>query len=241
MSDDTNGHTLTSEIRQRWHEVYATESDFARDEVARDIADSYELSAEFCRQFALESWYPTVVRLGMAVGNELRSQRNERASETKVLTATEVADRIAIPDSNGRSRWAKWFEYDPISKRQVNILELTKEQGLAAAQHRRKQRLAPEQEAVGIIELAVGRLQPGQKIGDVWTEEELDDLAGRLIISRTKYTLGPPNAKRTIMDMIREDATHGPSAKPDVPAGNGDLRRGRKRDIHEVPGVAQVH
>lgn len=73
----------------------------------------------------------------------------------------------------------------------------------------RNTRLAPDLHRAGLLRIACEQLQPGQKIGEVWSEADLADIEQRLVIVGAKYGLKQPagvRGKPTILQLMREGA-----------------------------------
>jgi hypothetical protein len=78
---------------------------------------------------------------------------------------------------------------------------MVKEQCLAAAESRER-RATGDLTRAGMLRMVAGRLAPGQRVSEVWSEEELERLEQQITVERPVYGI---NGK-TILDIMREVA-----------------------------------
>lgn len=189
MTDDL---TARKHIRAWFHD--AIDGHESIDLTALTDAAVLELQGnrEFCARFIGECLRPMVYQIGFTL---LSQARSETAAAMTRMSSQSAAERL----EEGSADWSKWLEYDPGSGRHVLLFALTKEQALAAAEAR-ESRADPDLRRAGLLRLAAGRLEAGQRIDAVWTAESLAEIEGRLRVTRPKYSLG----KGTIMELMQE-------------------------------------
>lgn len=170
--------------------------------LASRAARHFRADPEFCTRFLDENLRAFIYEEIVAF---IGRNRQLAATQMRRLAAADIATAIEDAASGDESPWAKWLEYDPGSGTYIPLLDLTREQGLAAVQYR-QERVNAELHNLEFVRLVVGKLKAGQRVRDVWTEEELADIKSRIIIGRTKVTLGPPGARETILDVMKRNS-----------------------------------
>lgn len=182
--------TVRQQIRDWWKEQLAGAEEFDAKVLAAKGAEALRQDPVFCAAFFEEVLTPVVYNVGIHLVSD---QRGDIAAGTHRLTAKEA---IAAIDARDDDRdWSRWFERDPASGKHISLFLMTKEQALAAAAARERA-AQPDLRRAGLLRLAAGRLTGGQKIGDVWTEDELTVTERRIVVAAPKVSLAPLDAPR---------------------------------------------
>jgi hypothetical protein len=183
--------SLRQMIRERWRDHIEGKEDVDLKVLADQCALDLLAVPEFRERFLQETVRPVVYDVGIGFVNSSRREAQRSGGGAKRVKLTEVA---RILEEEGEGRWSKWFEHDPLSGKHILLFKMTKEQALAAAKARRERAL-PDLRVAGLLELAAGRLQKGQRIEEKWTEAQLDELEQRILVGRAKVSLGPVGVK----------------------------------------------
>lgn len=115
------------------------------------------------------------------------------------LTSGDVAKRIE--DEAPKRDMGRWFEHDPKTGKYIRLGYMVKEQCLAAAE-KREQRATGDLTRAGMLRMVAGRLNPGQRVSEVWSEDELERLEQQITVERPVYGING----RTIFDLMKEVA-----------------------------------
>lgn len=195
-------HTL---IREWW-----------KDEIGKsDVVDIKSLvdeaiatmlqDATFLSRFSEEFLRPVVMDVAREfIASERRAYREPEPKPfvwptLREITSGEVAQRIE--DAAPKRDMSKWLEHDPKTGKYLRLGIMVKEQCLAAAESRER-RAGGDLTRAGMLRMVAGRLSPGQRVSEVWSEEELERLEQQITVERPVYGI---NGK-TIMDLMREVA-----------------------------------
>lgn len=197
MSDapEIQDASLRQMIREWWKAQIEGKEHVDLKQLAEVGAIHLRQNPEFCARYLEETIRPLVYDVGLGLLNQHRRVDRRDIHERMNVRPTQIA---RILEEEGQ--WARWMEHDPISGKHILLFKMNKEQALAAAKARRE-RATPDLRIAGLLELAAGRLRPGQTIEEVWTEQSLSDLESRILVGRPKVTLGPVGAK-TVLGMI---------------------------------------
>jgi len=179
--------TLRQQIRAWWKKELDGLDEFDLKLLAAKGSLALRQDPDFCAGFFEAFLTPVVYQVG---ANLVSLQRHGLAPGTKRLGAKEAVAAIDGVDDGEDRDWSTWFEHDPGSGRYLALFLLTKEQALAAAQARERA-AEPDLRRAALLRLAAGRLKPGQKIGDVWTADELTATERRILVAAPKVSLGP--------------------------------------------------
>ena len=131
---------------------------------------------DFCASFLSDFLQPTMYELGLRVASSTRASLRTTAGLRKQVE--EDAERDA-------RKWERWLEYDPELHVHVPLLNMTREQAVQAASYRREIAQENEHEARW-FDLIVKGMRPGQQIGDVYTDDELQELRDRIKPTRLR-------------------------------------------------------
>ena len=172
--------------------------------VDRAIADMLEDST-FLARFSEEFLRPVVLEVAREfIASERRAYKDPEPKPfvwptLREITSGEVAQRIE-QDAPKRDM-TKWFEHDPKTGKYLRLSIMVKEQCLAAAENRER-RAGGDLTRAGMLRMVAGRLAPGQRVSEVWSEEELERLEQQITVDRPVYGI---NGK-TILDLMKEVA-----------------------------------
>ncbi len=182
-----DGISLRSQMRRWCKEVIEAEDDFDVAAKAREGANLFakdqKFAARFCAEFAPSVLYDMLKHL-------LAEDRRH------VMHGAHAVTREAVRASLEREvvDWSRWFEYDAKTGKQVRLLEMTWEQ-LGEVPLVRETRARADLERAALARLLRGRMKPGQRVSEVWTEEEVSDLASKIQVSHqfsVKGASAPP-------------------------------------------------
>jgi hypothetical protein len=129
-----------------------------------------EITARWFRETAYDLFYQVFI-------NRLSQRRSSIAHATQPRTKSHVAEVLA----QGPPDFGRWMERDPETGVQSSLLDLLKEQVLAAAEARNGPAMT-ELRRVSFLRLVAGRLKDGQRVGEVWNDDLLTDLMQRIDI-----------------------------------------------------------
>lgn len=160
-------------IRDMWRERVDGAETVDTGETAREIRDALLEDPVFCRAYAETFLLDTVTVIGHAL-----FQADKRFIRDGNRLTTPTALREDIKREVARS-FANWMAWVPAEKVKVALPEMTKEQLLAACGDER------ERAMTGFVtsefyRLIAGKLAPGQRVKDRWTDDQLADLQRRI-------------------------------------------------------------
>lgn len=138
---------------------------------ATEIAATLRRDAAFCAAFLDDTLRQTVYEEGI----DLVSR--DRTVATRVATGAEVASLVA--DGIRGSPWERWLERDPATGAHVRLVDMTREQLLAAAGSR-EERAKTERRRADFDRALAARLRDGQRVRERWTTDEIDALYAAL-------------------------------------------------------------
>lgn len=160
-------------IRDMWRDRIDGAETVDTAAVAAEIVAELVEDPAFCRAYAETFLLDTVT----TIGHILFKQDKERI-RSGVLMQTPAAIRESVRQEIASS-FADWRAWVPTEKVRISLPEMTKEQLLDACRDER----AKGETAIKTAEwyrLIAGRLQPGQRVREVWKDDELADLQQRL-------------------------------------------------------------
>lgn len=175
-----------------------------KDMVDRAIADMLEDST-FLARFSEEFLRPVVLEVAREfIASERRAYKDPEPKPfvwptLREITSGEVVQRIE--QQAPKRDMNRWFEHDPKTGKYLRLGIMVKEQCLAAAENRER-RAGGDLTRAGMLRMVAGRLAPGQRVSEVWSEEELERLEQQITVERPVYGI---NGK-TILDIMREVA-----------------------------------
>lgn len=159
----------------------------------------------FLARFSQEFLRPVVMDVARGfIASERRAYKQPEPKPfvwptLREITSGEAAQRIE--QEAPKRDMSKWFEHDPKTGKYLRLSIMVKEQCLAAAENRER-RSSGDLTRAGMLRMVAGRLAPGQRVSEVWSEEELERLEQQITVERPVYGI---NGK-TIMDIMREVA-----------------------------------
>lgn len=156
-------------------------------DLARATVDHFEADAEFVAEFFRENFYKIAYTLGMQVCATRREVRfvHEQAP---------IAPGVPAP----RPRWGQWLEH--AGTRHIRLSDMVADDLRMAAEERRK-RGETELHLAALWERLAMKLPEGKRVGDHFSEEEIDRWA-RLLKVEVKVSIPAPTA----VNMIEEAA-----------------------------------
>lgn len=174
MSEDKSAKQY---IRELWRDVIEDAETIDMKAEAERIAKELKGNPDFCSKFVEGFIGDAVWSVGQ---NVLRSMRNDIVRiGAQVATADSLKRDVR---AEVRSRFADYFAHDPKTNARIALPEMTKEQLLRTGRSRIGRGEHEVREGEWML-LIAGRLNPGQKVGDVWTDDELDDIRTRLNVT----------------------------------------------------------
>jgi hypothetical protein len=200
--DTKRCHTL---IREWWKEQMGDldmvdpkeMADYAIEAMLQDATFLARFSEEFLRPVVLD-----VAREVFASGRRAYKEQEPKPFVWPTLREIATGDMAQRIEEDAPKRdMTKWFEHDPKTGKYLRLGIMVKEQCLAAAESRER-RATGDLTRAGMLRMVAGRLAPGQRVSEVWSEEELERLEQQITVERPVYGI---NGK-TILDIMREVA-----------------------------------
>jgi hypothetical protein len=188
--------TPRRQIREWWFIQLSSEESVDIKDIADRGFEEFIQDDAFCRSFLQDALRATLYEIGISINSQ--GKRGSRVKSTR-YSASEAADIIEA--GTDTTRFTNWLEYDPTSGKHITLMALTREQALAAAEARER-RVEPDMRRAGLLRLAAGRLDAGQRIQDVWTVQQIAEIETQLVVPRPTYSLG----KGTIYELMLEGA-----------------------------------
>ncbi|MDQ3540250.1 MAG: hypothetical protein M3440_06135 [Chloroflexota bacterium] len=163
MADDT-ARTIA---RDWWREHIDTADEVDIKELSKRAALELATDTVFCATFTAEFLPSTMYEMG---------QRMVAARRSVLQTREGLREQLERDNTlEVESKWSRWLQYDPDRGVHIPIVNMTMEQVLASADYlgSQKQSIAFEEKWLRLI---AKRLQPGQHVGDVLTDDDLESL-----------------------------------------------------------------
>lgn len=131
---------------------------------------------DFCAAFLDDFLQPAMYELGLRVAASTRAS----------LRTTSGLRRQVEEDAKREARkWDRWLEYVPDLGVHIPLLNMTREQAILASSYRREIAKENEHEARWFEMIARG-MRPGQQVGDVYTDDELQKLREQIVPARIR-------------------------------------------------------
>lgn len=160
-------------IRDAWHAHIATGAVEAG-QAADEIAASLRVDTGFCATFLDDTLRRTVYEEGIGLLSAARG-----AVTMRVATAGEVAEVMASGVTGAGGAWARWLERDPTTGTHVRIVDMTRDQLLAAANDR-DARAKVQRTRARFNRALAAQMGDGQRVRDAWTDYAIDALWRRV-------------------------------------------------------------
>lgn len=186
---DGNGKTIRQEIRDWWRPLIDAGDPFEPKVEAQRCVAELGQNPDLVRRWFQETAYDTAYAVGMGLVSRGRTTVMREA-----MSAGEAKASLKEQLERDPVDFSRWMERDPNTGVQVPLVEMVKEQVLAAAEVRGKRGME-ELKREAMLRFVAGRLQPGQRVGDVWSDDLLADLAQRIEV-KAKTALRGIDKKR---------------------------------------------
>lgn len=182
-------------VRAWWRDVIGNDSAVDLKRKAPDAAKELRDNPEFVALFLDQYLEPTVYDIGRKMLSADRS-----LVRVGSMTGTVAALRKQIEQDGKDMNFWKWMEHVPTIDEHIAFPALTKEQLLASADFRDRQ-AASQVHNAGFLRLVAGKLNPGQQVKDVWTDDQLTKLWSEIDVATT-FSLRNVKGKRVTRKQV---------------------------------------
>ena len=141
-------------------------------QAASELGGDPDFMESFANDFLESSLYD--------MGQRILSNRRAALRTTSTLRA-----QIDKDSESQSAEWRRWLEYDPETGKSVPLTDMVREQ-IKAAESRRRDEAAKYNRDADFFALIAKRLKPGQRVGDVFSDEALHKLRESMNPTRMK-------------------------------------------------------